>query len=88
MKAAMLDNAPANAAYYRYPNLPSFVQNPQADILYIYNDIFEMHEIEMYDEFRSLNLDDSRMLKIIFDYEYPRGDGNVIFKYMLKSDRD
>jgi len=83
-KTVMLDNAPANAAYYGYPNLPSFAQNPQADIIYIYNDIFKMHEIEMYDEFRLLNLDDRRMLKIIFDYEYPREDGNVIFKYMLK----
>jgi len=83
-KVAMLDNAPANAAYYGHPNLPSFAQNPQADVLYVYNDIFRMHEIQMYDEFRSLNLDDGRMLKIVFDLESPRGDGNVIFKYMLK----
>jgi hypothetical protein len=87
-EAVMLDNATANAAYYGYPNLPSLDQNTHADVLYILNDIFEMHEIDMYNELRTLNLDDGRMLKIYFDYEYPRGDGNVIFKYMLKSDYD
>jgi 4-amino-4-deoxy-L-arabinose transferase-like glycosyltransferase len=87
-KAVMLDNAPLNAAYYGFPNLPSFAQNAQADIIYIYNDIFRMHEMEMYDELKTLNPDDGRMLKIIFDYEYPREDGNVIFKYLPASEQD
>ena len=81
-KAAMLDNHPANAAYYRYPNLPSFDQNVPADVLYIYNDIFEMHEQNMYERVRARGIDDRRMLKIYFDYDYPRGDGGVIFKYI------
>jgi len=87
-KAVMLDNAPANAAYYGYTNLSSFNPNTQADVLYIFGDRAQMHEMNMYDEFRELNLDDGRILKVIFDYEYPRGDGNVIFKYLLKSEQD
>jgi hypothetical protein len=83
-QAVMLNNAPANAAYYGYPNMLSFTQNPQADVLYILNDIFEMHEIDMYDKLKALNINDGRMLKVYFDYEYPREDGNVIFKYILK----
>jgi len=87
-KAVMLDNAPANAAYYGYTNLPSFNPNTKADVLYIFGDRTQMHEMNMYDELRKLNLDDMRILKIIFDYEYPRGDGSVIFKYLLKSEQD
>jgi hypothetical protein len=87
-KAVMLNSAQANAAYYGYPNLLSFAGNEQADVLYVLNDIFEMHEIDMYNEFRAWNLDDCRMLKVYFDYEYPREDGNVVFKYILKPDQD
>jgi len=82
-KAAMLDNAPANAAYYRYPQLPLFVRDAGTDVLYVYNDIFKMHENDMYAAFRPLGLSDSRMLKVYFDYEYPRADGGVIFKYQF-----
>jgi len=83
-KAAMLDNASANAAYYGYPNLPSYAENTQADVLYVLNDIFYIHEINMYEELRKHNINEEDMLKIYFDYKYPRGDGNVIFKYYLK----
>jgi len=87
-RAAMLDNAPANAAYYGYPNLPSYAENTQADVLYVLNDIFNIHEINMYDELRKHNINEEDMLKIYFDYKYPRADGNVIFKYYLKYDHE
>ena len=80
-KAVMLDNAPANAAYYGCQNLPSYAENTQADVLYVLNDIFNIHEMNMYDELRKQNINEDGMLKIYFDYKYPRGDGNVIFKY-------
>jgi hypothetical protein len=82
-KAAMLDNAPDNAAYYRYQNLPSFTENTHADVIYVYNNIFKMHEMEMYDEVKKYGLGD-HMLKIIFCDNTPRGDGNIIFKYILR----
>ena len=81
-RAAMLDNHPANAAYYRYPNLPSFSEDGWVDVLYIYNDVFEMHEQNMYEKVREWGFDDRRILKIYFDYDYPREDGGVIFKYL------
>jgi len=87
-KAAMLNNAPANAAYYGYPNLPSYAENTQADVLYVLNDIFNIHEINMYDELRKHNINEEDMLKIYFDFKYRLGDGNVIFKYYLKTSHD
>jgi hypothetical protein len=79
----MLDNATANASYYGYPQLPSFSENAQVDVLYIYNDIFNMHEQDMYKEVKERNINEGNILKIYFDYEYPRGDGAVIFKKYL-----
>ena len=80
-KIAMLENAPANAAYYGFANLPSFSQLPDAEIIYIYNDIFYMHEMTMYERLYEYGLDPSRILKIRFEGKYPGGDGNVVFKY-------
>jgi hypothetical protein len=79
-KTAMLDNAPQNALYYGFPVIPQYSDVMPVDVLYVYNDIFMMHEMDMYDMLRAYNLDDAELLKIQFDYEYPRGDGGVIFK--------
>ncbi|MCL2272777.1 MAG: glycosyltransferase family 39 protein [Treponema sp.] len=82
--SVMLNNAPANAAYYGYPNLPAYSENPDADVLYILNDIFYINENDMYNELQKNNIDCNNMLKIYFDIKYPRGDGNVVFKIYLK----
>ena len=87
-KAAILDNAPANAAYYGYPILPSYAESTKVDVLYVYNDIFTMHEIDMYSELRKHNINEDSMLKVYFDFKYRLGDGNVIFKYYLKSEHE
>ena len=87
-KVAMLENAPANAAYYGFENLPSFSQLPDAEIVYVYNDIFYMHEMTMYDRLYEHDLDPSRVLKILFEGKYPWSDGNVVFKYIPVSRQD
>jgi hypothetical protein len=79
-KVAMLDNAPQNAAYYGFPNLPLYSQDIPVDVLYVYNDIFRMHEIDVYDDLRSHDINSKGLLKIYFDYKYPRGDGGMILK--------
>ncbi|GHV32839.1 hypothetical protein AGMMS4952_23960 [Spirochaetia bacterium] len=79
-KAAMLDNAPQNAAYYGFPDLSLYSPGSPVNVLYVYNDIFHMHEIEVYDDLRSHAINSKGMLKIYFDYDYPRADGGMIFK--------
>jgi uncharacterized membrane protein len=83
-RAVMLDNAPGNSEYYGFLRLPSYSQDTDADVLYIYNDIFRMHEIDMYDDVRNADIDLSGMLRVYFDYKYPRADGGVIFKKYLR----
>jgi hypothetical protein len=82
-KSVMLDNAPENARYYGYPVLAAWQPDSDADVLYVYNDIFHMHEMEMYDTLRAHGIDDRNMLKVYFDYLYPRGDGGMVFKKYL-----
>jgi hypothetical protein len=38
----------------------------------------------MYDILKERGVDDADLLKIRFDYEYPRSDGGVIFKKYFK----
>jgi hypothetical protein len=49
-------------------------------LLSVCNDIFHLHEMEMYDKMYAEHLDADNMLKIYFDYKYPWGDGGMIFK--------
>jgi hypothetical protein len=79
-KAALLEDTSSIAAYYGYENLPVYHAGEQYDVIYVLNDIFHMHEIEMYENIREHKMDADNMLKIRFDYDYPRGDGSVIFK--------
>jgi 4-amino-4-deoxy-L-arabinose transferase-like glycosyltransferase len=83
-KAAMLDNSPQSSAYYGFDVLPLYSADTPYDVLYVYNDIFNMHEIDMYDRMRSSDIDDNDVLKVYFDYTYPRGDGGMIIKKYLK----
>jgi hypothetical protein len=79
-KAVMLENAPQNAAYYGFDPLPAYSADEPWDILYGLNDIFDLHEMDMYGNMKTKNIDADNMLKVYFDYVYPRGDGGMIFK--------
>ncbi|MDR0663782.1 MAG: glycosyltransferase family 39 protein [Spirochaetaceae bacterium] len=79
-KPVMLENAPQNAAYYGFEILPAYSAGESYDVLYGLNDIFNLHEMEMYENMGSKNIDPDNMLKIYFDYDHPTGDGGVIFK--------
>jgi hypothetical protein len=79
-KTVMLENAPQNAAYYGFDPLPAYSAGESYDVLYGLNDIFHLHEMEMYEKMNTERLDADNMLKIYFDYKYPRGDGGMIFK--------
>jgi hypothetical protein len=79
-KSVMLENAPQNAAYYGFDVLPAYSAQESWDVLYVLNDIFRMHEMEMYDKMYAEHLDPDNMLKIYFTDEYSRGDGGIIFK--------
>jgi 4-amino-4-deoxy-L-arabinose transferase-like glycosyltransferase len=79
-KAVILESAPQNAAYYGFEALPAYSAEEPYDVLYGLNDIFHLHEMEMYENMESKNIDTDNMLKIYFDYDYPRGDGGMIFK--------
>jgi hypothetical protein len=72
----MLDNAPANAAYYGFDAIPAYSPG-DTGILYVFNNIFFMHENEMYDELSAQGLSDSNMLKIRVN------DDTVVFKKFL-----
>jgi hypothetical protein len=79
-KAVMLENAPQNAAYYGFEDLPAYSADESYDVLYGLNDIFHLHEMEMYEKMNREHINADNMLKIYFDYKYPRGDGGMIFK--------
>ncbi|MDR2468574.1 MAG: glycosyltransferase family 39 protein [Spirochaetaceae bacterium] len=81
-KAALLEDTSSIAAYYGYKNLPVYSAQGggQYDVLYVLNDMFKMHEFEMYENIRKHRLDPDNMLKVRFDYDYPRGDGGMVFK--------
>jgi hypothetical protein len=79
-QTVMLENAPQNAAYYGFDVLPGYSARESWDVLYVLNDIFRQHEAEMYEKMKEANLDADSMLKLYFEYEYPQGDGGMIFK--------
>jgi hypothetical protein len=64
-KPAMLDNWQLAAAYYGFEVLPSYLDDPSVDVLYVFNGLFDMHEHTMYDELAAHNIDTSGLLKII-----------------------
>jgi hypothetical protein len=81
-RSAMLDNSPDIAVYYGYTNLPSYPPPPQVaasdfDVLYVLNDIYHIHEMEMYDELNMHNIDDYNLLKICVNND------TVVFKKYL-----
>jgi uncharacterized membrane protein len=73
-RSAMLNNAPQNAHYYGFADMPEYSPDDPPDVLYVFNTIFNMHEQDMYRELDMYGLDDTNMLKI-----YP-SDSIVIFK--------
>jgi hypothetical protein len=79
-KTVMLENAPQNAAYYGFDILPAYSADKSYDVLYVLNDIFYLHEMEMYEKMNAKNIDADNLLKIYFDFYHPRGDGGMIFK--------
>jgi hypothetical protein len=85
LKSVMLENAPQNAAYYGFEVLPAYADDEPYDVLYILNDIFDMHEIDMYDDMREKIGDTDNVLKVYFEYDYPRADGGMVFKKYNKS---
>jgi hypothetical protein len=62
--SAMLDNAPQNAHYYGYSDIPVYTPEEKIDVLYIFNNMFMMQESNMYDVLGYYGLDDTNMLKI------------------------
>jgi uncharacterized membrane protein len=83
-RAALLIDTSENAKYYGYAALPVYSPDSTFDVLYVYNDIFHMHEMEMYDTMRDKHISDSNILKVYFDYNYPREDGGMIIKKYLR----
>jgi hypothetical protein len=79
-KSVMLENAPRNAAYYGFEVLPSYAEGEPYDVLYMLNDIFDLHEAVLYENMRIKNIQPDNLLKIYFECYTPRGDGGVIFK--------
>jgi hypothetical protein len=80
LKSVMLESTRQNAAYYGFEPLSSYSDSEPYDVLYILNDVFNMHEIEMYQDMRKKNINTDNLLKIYFDYDYPRADGGMVFK--------
>jgi hypothetical protein len=80
-KSAMLDNAPDIAAYYGYTDMPAYSPETGFDVLYVLNNIFLIHEPDMYEELARHNLDDSNILKIRVNSE------TVVFKKILKKSK-
>jgi hypothetical protein len=62
-KSAMLDNAPEVAKYYDYDDMPHWTKEGGFDVMYVFNDIFYMHEYDMYDTLANHGFDD-KILKI------------------------
>ena len=79
-KAAMLDNAPENARYYGHDVLPAYNGEANYDVLYVFNDIFVMREIEQYKRLIASGLNDDNTLFIIPNEEV------VVFKKYLRPD--
>jgi hypothetical protein len=79
-KPVMLENAPQNAAYYGFDPLPVYSVDESWDVLYGLNDIFDLHEIDIYEKMIEENINPDNLLKIYFDDEPPQGDGGMIFK--------
>jgi hypothetical protein len=78
-KSAMLDNAPDIAAYYGYADMPAYSPEAGFDVLYVLNNIFFIHEPDMYEELARHNIDDNNILKIRVNNE------TVVFKKILRN---
>jgi hypothetical protein len=76
-KSSMADNAPEIARYYGFPDMPAYSGGGSFEVVYVFNNIFHMHENEMYDTLAKHGLDDTNMLKII------PSDKIVLFKKVL-----
>ncbi|MCL2129083.1 MAG: glycosyltransferase family 39 protein [Treponema sp.] len=77
-KSCMLDNAPANAAYYGFEDLPLYSPYADYDVLYVYNDIFSMSEEDQLLTIKDNNLNIKEMLVIYLD------DETAIYKKYLR----
>jgi hypothetical protein len=64
-KSAILDNTSHLARYYGEPDVPEYKSGSTADVVYVFNDIFCMHQESMYGELQEHGLDDANILKII-----------------------
>jgi hypothetical protein len=64
-KTAMLDNAPQSAGYYGFPDLMPYSPENPPDVLYVFNDIPNMHDQLVYRDLAEYGLDDANTLKII-----------------------
>jgi hypothetical protein len=58
--------------------MPRYSPEGRFDVLYVFNNIFIMHEPDMYEELLRHNLDDKNILKIRVN------DETVIFKKYLR----
>ena len=77
LKSCMLDNAPQNAAYYGYPQLPQYSPDKDYDVVYVYNDIYGMNEADQMTRLKDNNLTADNMMIVIPD------DQVAIFKKYL-----
>jgi hypothetical protein len=68
-RSAMLDNAPAIAAYYGYDDIPAYSAEEPCDVIYVLNSIFVFGESDMYEALREHNLAGTNVLKIRVDHE-------------------
>jgi hypothetical protein len=69
--SVMLENAPQNAAYYGFEVLPPYSEDVPYDVLYVLNDIFDLHEIDMYEKLTAKNIDADNLLKIYLTMNTP-----------------
>jgi hypothetical protein len=74
-KSAMLDNAHEIAKYYGYDYITRWTKDGGFDCLYVFNNIFFMHEDDMYDTLAKHGLDD-KILKIRIN------DDTFVFKIL------
>jgi hypothetical protein len=72
-KSAMLDNATQIAKYYGYSDIPQWTQDGGYDVMYVFNNIFFMHEYDMYDTVAEHGFDNA-ILKIRVNHD------TVVFK--------
>jgi hypothetical protein len=76
-RAAMLDSAPAIAAYYGFEEIPAYSPEKSFDVLYVLNNIFFIHEADMYEALQKQGIADTHLLKIRVD------DDELVFKKIM-----